>query len=131
MDNGKRLRGIWILRVGLSISCLLGLGLAGLAILLSTAIQDASRVLGPDELSRLSKENALRLLAMDESLLQSHRELLRTVVKAVSLGAGLVLISAGGCWVGILRLRRAFAAAASGPSRPAGGAAEVGRNVGS
>ena len=106
MEKRARSPGAWLLRIGVSISCLLALALGGLGMLLSGAIRHSSRVLGSGELLRLTREDALQVIAMDESLLQSHRELLHFVVNAVFVAAGLVILSTVLCAVGFVDSRR-------------------------
>ena len=111
MEKRARLSGAWPIRVGLSLCCLLGLSLAGLGVVLSDALRAPRRVVGPEDLSRLSRENALKVLTMDESLLESYRGLLHSVVNATFVAAALVLICAVLCGIGIFRSRRGLSGA--------------------
>jgi|GEM_PF-6663042 len=106
MSDRTPKRGYWLIRIGLGLTVLVGLSLAGLGLFLSDRLGGAMRVLGPRDLSRLTRENALQILAMDESLLESNKGVLNSVVNVIFFAAALLLVAAVLGGIGIFRSRR-------------------------
>ena len=109
MGNSTRYRGYWLSRVGLTICGVAGLSLAGMGAFVSERLGAPRRVLGVQDLARLTRDNALQILTMDESLLESYRGVLHSVVKAILAAAALVMIGAVLCGIGVFRSRRGLA----------------------